>query len=207
MLAVGDALDAFYLAPFRFGLQFAAGSQLLGGAHLRCGSHGHGSRAAHGFRASARHVGIGPVNVASALAAVSRFRGVGCRGGHPQELVAPLSLHRAVGGGLLAAAIARATYVRIVVANDVALDRDEFRLQGMLARASPGIGGGGTGGTVGERLGVRQMSAALAVDGAVFPPGVEWGVALVRSAPPIDSRARDGNRAGRECAAHPNPAP
>ena len=87
MLAVGDALDAFYLASFRFGLQFAAGSQLLGGAHLRCGSHGHGSRAAHGFRASARHVGIGPVNVASALAAVSRLRGVGCRSGHAQELV------------------------------------------------------------------------------------------------------------------------
>ena len=191
MLAVGDALDAFYLGSFLFGLLFAAGSQLLGAAHLRRGSHGHGSRAVHGFRASAEHVGIGPVNFASALAGVSSFRGVGDQGGHAQELVTPLSLLCTVRGGLLGAAIARATCVRIAVPNDVALDPDEFRLEGMLARASPGIRGGGTGETVHERLGVQQVSAVPGVDGAVLPRGVEsvvlrfeGSVALVQSTPP-----------------------
>ncbi len=206
MLVIGDALDAFYLGSFLFGLLFAALSHLLGavhvGAHVPKSFHGHvhgshgappgGHDVAHGWRGSAVW---GLFSPASILAFVSWFGGVGYQARHALGLVTPASIACGLVGGAVAAVVVWWFLAKVILPQDRALDPDDYRLPGTAARVSSMIRPGGTGEIVYEQGGVRQVSAARAADGNGLARGAcvvivehERGVALVQpSVVPADA--------------------
>ncbi len=214
MLVIGDALDAFYLGSFLFGLLFSAFSHLLGvahvGAHLPKTFHGHGfgshgaSPDGHGggHRGLSGRAAGGLVNPASILAFVSWFGGVGYQARHALGLVTPASIACGLAGGSVAAVVVWWFLVKVILPQDRALDPEDYRLPGTAARVSSTIRPGGTGEIVFEQAGVRQASAARAADGTGLARGAsvvivehERGVALVqRAVAPAD--VADGSEGG-----------
>ena len=130
--------------------------------------------------------GIGPLNLSAVLAFVAWFGGVGYLARHGLGLGAPLSALAGVAAGVAIGAAVWWLVGKILGPNDRALDPEDYRLPGTLARVTSTIRNGGTGEVVYEQGGVRQVSAARAVDGAALPRGTEvvilecaHGIALV----------------------------
>jgi hypothetical protein len=179
VLVVADALDAFYLGSFLFGLLFSAVTCLCGLAHV--GGHGaptHGLGGGHGDDASlpAAHTHVKPaspkqVNVPLLIAFVSWFGGVGYPSRNALDLVTPVSLVCGLTGGVAAAATVAWFLARVVAPNDVALDAADFALPGVTARVSSPIRAGGTGEIVYELGGTRRVSAARGEDAGVHSRG------------------------------------
>lgn len=192
MPIVGDALDAFYLGAFVFGLLFSAVSHLVGLVHLGGGGEHaavphppHGSSAGQGAH---RGPSAGPLNPLSLLAFVSWFGGIGYPARHALGLVTPASVACGLIGGSIGAGIVWLFLARIVVPAERTLDPEDFRPEGLPARVSSGVRPNGTGEIVYELGGVRVVSAARAAGGDGLPRGsevvilgVERGIALVRA--------------------------
>lgn len=201
MLVIDDALDAFYLGSFLFGLLFSALSHLLGlvhvGAHLPKSFHGHGHGghdAPGGTGGGHRLLGLshvaGAFNPASILAFVSWFGGVGYQARHALGFVTPVSIVCGLAGGSFAAAVVWWFFAKVIWPQDRALDPEDYRLTGMVARVSSSIRAGGTGEIVYVQAGVRQVSAARSVERTEVARGTsvvvvehERGMALVEPAP------------------------
>lgn len=183
MLVVEDALDAFYLGAFLFGIFFSAVSCVGGTAHV--GLHGSGAHGATGFHAShpapihlpVKAAAVKLLNVPSLVAFVSWFGGVGYPARNALGLVTPLSLLCGVAGGVLAATAVAWFFARVVAPNDTALDAADFALPGLIARVSSPIRAGGTGEIVYELGGVRQVSAARADAAEALPRGASVRIA------------------------------
>lgn len=202
MLVVSDALDALFLGCFLFGLLFAGLSLLLGAGHVgihlghdlghgghgpgHVGHHGGHPSGAHGQTDGVEHDVIGPLNLSSLLAFIAWFGGVGHLARNALDLAAPLSIVVGLGAGLVVASGVWLLLSRVVQPHDRALDPEDFRLPGTIARVCSSIRAGGTGEIVYEQAGVRQVSAARAADGTALPRGrevvilrQEHGIALV----------------------------
>ncbi len=182
MPVTNDALDALFLGCFLFGLLFAIVSLLLGVADLEVdagllgGSDGD----------TGGDDGVGPVNVSTILAFTAWFGGIGYLARNGFGWVSGLSVAVAVVGGLAGAALIYQFLVRVVAPADKALDSDDYRLPGTLARVTSSIRSGGTGEIVYEQAGSRQVSAARASNGSAIGRGTEVivleaerGIALV----------------------------
>src|SRR5918992_695759 len=73
-------------------------------------------------------------------------------------------------GGLVGALAVAWFLVKVVRPNDRALDPDDFRLPGTIARVTSSIRAGGTGEVMYEQEGVRQVAAARAGDRPAIEP-------------------------------------
>lgn len=202
MLVILDALDAFYLGSFLFGIVFSALSYLLGAAHL--GSHGfrgwhghpgHGSAHGgvhHGGAGGIAKVAIGLLNPGSILAFLTWFGGIGYEARHALGLIPPLSLLLGLIGGLVGATIVGLFLAKVLLARDFTMNPDDYRLPGTLCRVSAAIRPGGTGEVVYEQMGARHVAPARTQDGCSLERGseavidaYERGIAWV--APRVDS--------------------
>ena len=134
MLVVADALDAFYLGSFLFGIVFTALGHLIGAVHFGPGGHAGGGHGAVVPKAAGHHDGPGAVNFLSVLSFVSWFGGVGYQARHAFDLVTPASVVCGLFGGLLGASIVGVFFAKVVVPNDRALDPEDFRMEGVAAR-------------------------------------------------------------------------
>jgi len=201
VLVIGDLLDALYVGAFLFGLLFAGLSLLLGaghlGGHVHLGGHGHGHGSFHGgHRAAlpsgsgshqgARREVVGPLSLSSVLVFLAWFGGIGYLARHGIGLAAPFSVLLGAAAGLIVGAAVSWVLAKVVAADARALDPEDYRLAGTLARVTSSIRAGGTGEIVYEQAGVRQVSAARTADGEAMPRGAEvvvlsceHGIALV----------------------------
>lgn len=182
MPVINDALDAFFVGCFLFGLLFAVVSLLFGFADLDVdgGILGGGDGDAGG------HNGPGPLNVSTILAFAAWFGGIGYLARHGLGWVSLVSLAVAVVGGLAGSALIYQFLVRVVGPADKAMNPEDYRLPGTLARVTSPIRSGGTGEIVYEQAGSRQVSAARASNGSAIDRGTEVivleagrGIALV----------------------------
>jgi len=179
---INDALDAFFVGCFLFGLLFAFISLFFGFTDLDVdgGVFGGGDANAGG------HDGPGPVNVSTILAFAAWFGGVGYLARHGLGWVSIVSVAVAVAGGLAGSALIYQFLVRVVGPADKAMNPEDYRLPGTLARVTSPIRSGGTGEIVYEQAGSRQVSAARASNGSAIDRGTEVivleagsGIALV----------------------------
>lgn len=180
MFAVTDTLDAILLGAFLFGLVFSVISLVAGdiGVHFHLSGHG-----GHG------DIGGVPVNASTVLAFIAWFGGVGYLAREGLGWPAAASIVVGVAGGLAGAAVIAAFLVKIIRPHDRALDPEDYRLPGVIARVTSTIRPGGTGEVIYEQAGVRQVSAARAGNGAAIVCGEEVvvlssrdGIAIVEPA-------------------------
>jgi hypothetical protein len=177
MLPINDALDAFLLGCFLFGLLFAVGSLVLGAADI--GGHGHGGDAG-GADASAdagngghHDQGIGPLNVSTVLGFIAWFGGVGYLARNAAGWAAPVAVFVGLAGGAAGAYLIQLLLRKVIAPADTAMNPHDYELPGTLARVTSSIREGGTGEIVYEQAGYRQVSAARAIDGKGIPRATE----------------------------------
>lgn len=169
MLVLRDALDAAYFGSFLFGLLFSAVSLVAGAGHgghalPRLGhGHGHGGHHVPGPHGAGTHDGLSPFNLSAILAFVAWFGGVGLLTRQALGAAALVSAVVAVVAGVGAAGLVTRFLGLLVADGRRTLDPADYRLPGTLARVTSSIVSGGTGEIVYEQAGVRQVSAARAV--------------------------------------------
>lgn len=189
MLAVKDGLDAFLLGCFLFGLIFSfvslfVGSIHIGAHHLALPRHHaggppgtHAGHAAHdarnGHHSAGDHLTMSPLNTGSILAFVSWFGGVGYVLRDGLGIATPLSLLVGLVGGVIGAWLIYQFLAKVIAPYDRALDPEDYRLPGTLARVIGTIRPGGTGEIVFEQGGVRIACPARSRDGEVIARGSE----------------------------------
>jgi hypothetical protein len=163
MVAVQDALDAVLLGCFLFGLVFAVISLFLGdigdltdlvGVH---GGHDAGL----------------PINLSAVLVFVAWFGGIGYLLRRGAGWPAPLAVVVGVAGGLVGAAVVTWFVFKVLSPITGLVEGEDYRMPGTIARVTSGIREGGTGEIVYVQGGVRQVSAARAVDGRPISRGTE----------------------------------
>lgn len=192
MLVVGDALDAFYLGAFLFGLLFSFVSHLGGALHLGAG---HGAAPTHPPPASGSHPGgsvlrLGPFNPLTLVSFLPRFGGVGYQARHALGLATPANVLCGLLGGPLGGGLVWLVLAKVFLPGERTLDPNDYRLNGAVARVSSGIRPGGTGEIVYEQAGGHGVSAARLTDDGAVPRGaavrvlaVERGIAFVEPLP------------------------
>jgi membrane protein implicated in regulation of membrane protease activity len=163
---INDTLDAIFLGTFLFGLVFSALSLLVGVADI--GFDGDGSDGGSGDDA-----GFWQINLGSILAFLTWFGGIGYLARHALGWLSILSIFVGLLGGLLGGVIILWFFARVIRPNDRALDPEDYRLPGTIARVTSSIRVGGTGEIMFEQAGVRQVAAARAVGDTALPRGTE----------------------------------
>lgn len=195
MLAVNDLLDAVLLGCFFFGLLCSAVILVVGDAGIGSdlfGGDGDGDG------------GPIPINLSTLLGFLAWFGGVGYLARNAGGWSSPLALGAGVVGGVAGGAVIAWVTAKLVAPQEGVLDARDYRLPGTLGRVSSSIREAGTGEVVYEQGGVRQVTAARAVDGQPIPRGVEvivlktqHGIALVqRSAVYFDDEPSDAAGTG-----------
>ena len=207
MLVVNDALDAILLGSFLFGLVFTGLSLVLGFADVDIDGD------LFGGGGDADGDGGGLINLSTILAFVAWFGGVGYLVRHGLGWGAVPSVGLGILGGVGGAAAIAWFMAKVVRPNDKALDPDDFRLPGTMARVTSSIRAGGIGEILFEQQGIRQVAAARAQDGRAIPRetevvvlSVDHGIAKVE---PWDSlmAPRETGRPTGELARVPAGAP
>lgn len=176
MFPIHDALDAFLIGCFLFGIIFTIASLLLGFADIGLhdlglhgagghdlGTHGHGG--GHGNGHGADHESpFAYLNISTILAFITWFGGVGYLMRNGAGWVALLSLLIGVLGGLLGAFAIGWLVVNVLVRDERVLDPRDYEVIGSIAHVTSTIRTGGYGEIVYEKGGTRQVSAARSVE-------------------------------------------
>ncbi len=168
MFSINDGVDALLLGMFFFGLLFTLGSLLLGVADLGFG-HVHGD-VGHGDHGG--HDGPSAINLAVILAFITWFGGVAYLARNGAGIPLLISLLIGLAGGVLGG-MAIFRLLRLVRSKETVLRAEDYRLPGVIARVTSSIRENGTGEVVYVQQGVRQVSAARAVEGVAIPRGAE----------------------------------
>jgi membrane protein implicated in regulation of membrane protease activity len=196
MFEINDLLDAILLGGFFFGVIFTVGTLLLGIADLGF----HGDHGGHGDFAGDVFGGL--FNLASILAFITWFGGIGYLFRNALGWNAVLSLILGAGGGLVAAYAVSWFLIKILRSSDGGLDPADYETVGVVARVTSSIRAGGYGEIVYELGGTRQVGTARSATGNAIGFGtevvvlrVEKGVAIVE---PFEDllAARDGEAPG-----------
>jgi len=173
-MQINDALDAFLLGAFFFGLIVSGLAVALGVADASIGHFGHighhGSNGRGGGHGGADLVQ--PVNVATVMAFVSWFGGVSYLLRNGFGWWGAISMLFGVLFGLLAAYVVFKA-LRKLQSGERVLRSEDFRIEGVIARVSSSIRQGGTGEIIYEQRGVRQVSAARSTNGESIVKGTE----------------------------------
>lgn len=172
---IHDALDAFLLGSFFFGLVFSTLTLIVGAADVGIGHFGHAEfgHAGHAGHASGHDADhVAPLSVATVLAFLTWFGGAGYffRNGVSWPLWGSLVgavVLGFVGGGLIY------QLLTVVRRGERVLDPEQERIVGSLGRVTSSIREGGTGEITYELRGVRQVSAARSDSGAAIGRGDE----------------------------------
>ncbi|MFL5760336.1 MAG: hypothetical protein ACJ789_11400 [Thermomicrobiales bacterium] len=184
-MQINDALDAFLLGAFFFGLIMSGLAVSLGVAdasfsHFGHLGHAHGHQGGHGGADV-----VQPVNIATVLAFITWFGGISYLLRHNAGLWGILSLFVGIFAGLFAGYVVF-RLLRKLQSGEVVLSAEDFRIEGVIGRVSSSIREGGTGEVIYEQRGIRQVSAARSSNGEPIARGVEvvivnraHGVALV----------------------------
>jgi membrane protein implicated in regulation of membrane protease activity len=179
MFEINDLLDAILLGGFLFGVIFTVGTLLLGVADLGLhGDHGHGDMAGD--------VLGGMFNLASILAFITWFGGVGYLFRNAVGWSAFLSVILGIGGGLAASFAVSWFLIKVLRSSDGGLDPADYETVGIVARVTSSIREGGFGEIVYELGGTRQVGTAKSATPNAIGFGtevvvlrVEKGVAIV----------------------------
>jgi membrane protein implicated in regulation of membrane protease activity len=184
-MQVNDALDAFLLGAFFFGLVMSGLAVALGVADASFDHFGH---VGHPQPHHAGHGGsdlVQPLNIATILAFITWFGGVSYLLRNSVGLWAILSIPVGVAAGLVAAYIVF-RLLRKLQSGERVLTAEDTRIEGVIGKVSSSIREGGTGEVIYEQRGIRQVSAARSQSGAPIARGEEvvilkrdHGVALV----------------------------
>lgn len=186
----------FYLLCFVFGFLLSLLGFLSGTIHLHFFHHlhlpkflSHGAPAAHGAGAhGAGDSGISPYNLATFMAFLAWFGGVGYlltgRAHWGQLLV----LSASIASGLVGAAIVFGFLTKVLLKHEQDLSAVDFEMVGVLGRVTVPIrAGGGTGEIVYSQAGTRRSSGARSETGQAIVRGCEVvvtryesGIAYVR---------------------------
>lgn len=180
LFGVSDTLDAILLGLFLFGLVFVVLTLVLGFADFDIdgngAGHGHdiGDLVSHEL-GDAGHAGghaspVGHLNVGTVLAFVMWFGGVTYLLKNAVGVPSILSIVIGLAGGFAGASVIF-RFLRYVKAKETYFSAAEERLGGSAARVTSSIRSGGTGEIVYELHGVRQVSAARAIDGGEIVRG------------------------------------
>ncbi len=164
MLAVNDLLDAVLLGCFFFGLLFSAVVLVVGDAGIGSDLFG-GDADGDG--------GPVPINLSTLVGFVAWFGGVGYLARNAGGWSSPLALGAGLVGGLVGGAAIAWVMAKLVSPQDGVMDAKDYRLPGTLGRVTSSIRAAGTGEVVYEQGGVRQVTAARAVDGQPIARGTE----------------------------------
>ncbi len=184
-MQVNDALDAFLLGAFFFGLVMSGLAVVLGVADASFDHFGH---IGHAHPHQAGHGGadlVQPLNIATILAFITWFGGVSYLLRNSAGLWGILSLVVGIVAGLFAGyTVFR--LLRKLQSGERVLSPEDTRIEGVIGRVSSSIREGGTGEVIYEQRGIRQVSAARAQSGGAISRGAEvvilrrdHGVALV----------------------------
>jgi hypothetical protein len=183
-MQINDALDAFLLGAFFFGLIVSGLAVSLGVADASFGHFGHiGHAHPHGHGGGTDLVQ--PVNIGSVLAFITWFGGVSYLLRNSFGVWGIVSLFVGVLSGLVAGYVVFRA-LRKLQSGERVLRAEDTRIEGVIGRVSSSIREGGTGEIIYEQRGIRQVSAARSSNGESIPRGVEivvisrnHGVALV----------------------------
>ncbi|TME37850.1 MAG: hypothetical protein E6I75_08030 [Chloroflexi bacterium] len=193
-------METIFLACFAFGALFTLASVVLGMAghgaahvgHGHASAHiGHGHAAAHFDHAGAHdghpHVGqpnVSPhhggaailhlplLNFGSVVGALTWFGAAG----YLLLRLSAWALPAIVIGALLAGAIGWyliARFLGLILAGEVEMDPDDYRLEGTVGQVTVSIPAGGTGEVIFAKVGARRSEAARGFGGAAIPRGQE----------------------------------
>ena len=176
-------METIFLACFAFGALFTLASVALGmaGHGAAHAAHGHAA-ASHGqldHQAAAAHHHVIPgtphlplLNFSSALGALTWFGAAG----YLLVRLGDWALPAVVLGALATGAIGWylvARFLGLVLAGEVEMDPDDYRLEGTLGKVTVSIPVGGTGEVVFSKAGGRRSEAARGLGGAAIPRGQE----------------------------------
>jgi len=188
---INDALDAFLLGAFLFGLLFTVGSLLLGVADF-------GADADHGGHDAGDHGLASFINVSSILAFITWFGGFGYLARNGLGLPGFLALALAIAGGLAAGWVVLWFVRKVLRSPDDTLDPRDFERVGVLARVTASIRPGGVGEIVWEQRGARMVTSARSESSEPIGRGtevlilrVERGIAVVS---PFEGLLNDGGQ-------------
>jgi membrane protein implicated in regulation of membrane protease activity len=192
-------METIFLACFAFGALFTVASVVLGmaghgAAHIGNGhgaAHfGHGHPAAHvghmghgaahdglGHTPPQHHGGTGVphlplLNFGSVVGALTWFGAAG----YLLLRLSPWALPAIVIGALLAGALGWyliARFLGLILAGEVEMDPEDYRLEGTVGQVTVRIPAGGTGEVVFSKVGARRSEAARGLGGAAIPRGQE----------------------------------
>jgi len=170
VLAVEDALDAFLLGCFFFGLVFTALSLVLGVAHVGA-DHGHEFGHHHGGNGHDNDA-VTPISVGTILAFLTWFGGVAYLARNGFGIWAAVSVAIGLAGGFIGGWLIF-RLLKLVRRSETVWRASDERFAGALARVTSSIREGGTGEIVYELHGVRQVSAARSANGRAIARGTE----------------------------------
>lgn len=193
-MLIPDAMAAFYLGAFVFGVLFTIVSFVLGAGHAGDGIPVHGGDAAHfdlhdagfgsheagvGGHDAALDSGPSPFNLQVLAAFVSFFGGVGYALSLVGALWGPLIFALALAGGAVGGGIIFLFLARVIYrAQTPWMRARDYELPGTIARVTSTIHPGGTGEVVFEKRSARRVEGARATDNREIPKGEE--VVIVR---------------------------
>ena len=185
--------ENFYLICFVAGFCFSVVSLLGGTLHWPFGHGAHGWHfGAHGGGAGhpAAHGGgdgVSPFNLATAMAFLAWFGGIGyllSGRGHLGELFV---LGAALFAGVAGSAVVFVFLTKVLLRHEKFLESADFEMTGVLGRVTVGIREGGTGEIVYSQEGTRRSSGARSENGGAIARGsevvvtrYEKGIAYVR---------------------------
>jgi hypothetical protein len=145
-----------------------SGNAHAGGAHVHdVSAHQSAGTVHHGF-----HVSLPLLNASSVVGALTWFGAAG----YVLTRLTPLALPAILLGALIAAAVGWylvARFLGLVMAGEVEMDPDDYRLEGTVGKVTVSIPAGGTGEVVFSKVGARRSEAARAAGGVAIPRGSE----------------------------------
>lgn len=181
-------METIFLVCFAFGALFTLASVVLGmgghgAAHV---AHGHvhapppavhGHAAVHDGHAPLHHGPTAPphlplLNFGSVVGALTWFGAAG----YLLLRLSPWAVPAIVLGALLAGAIGWyliARFLGLILAGEVEMDPDDYRLEGTVGQVTVSIPAGGTGEVVFSKVGARRSEAARGLGGTAIPRGQE----------------------------------
>ncbi len=181
-------METIFLVCFAFGALFTLASVVLGmgghgAAHV---AHGHvhapppavhGHAAVHDGHAPLHHGPTAPphlplLNFGSVVGALSWFGAAG----YLLLRLSPWAVPAIVLGALLAGAIGWyliARFLGLILAGEVEMDPDDYRLEGTVGQVTVSIPAGGTGEVVFSKVGARRSEAARGLGGTAIRRGQE----------------------------------
>ncbi len=183
-------METIFLACFAFGALFTLASVALGMAGHGAAHIGNGHAAAHfghaGVHDGQPHAGepnvlhhggtaiphLPLLNFSSVVGALTWFGAAG----YLLLRLSAWALPAIVIGALLAGAIGWyliARFLGLILAGEVEMDPDDYRLEGTVGQVTVSIPAGGTGEVVFSKVGARRSEAARGFGGAAIPRGQE----------------------------------